>query len=157
MSNPEFFERVEDVYTDRVLWESIWEEMYEFYVPERFSARSEFLPTNIYSSIYDSTPVMAADKLANTLVSGLVPPWTKWATLGPGPLVPEEDREELLTQLGLVNETLFTFINQSGLARAAQPALLDCVVAGTGCVKIFKRERGFSVRAWRWRKIMKAT
>lgn len=134
--------RIEQIYQERMLWETIWEYMYRYYAPERANIQHRFQPNDIYRDIYDSTPINAAENLANTLLAGLVPPWVKWANLVPGPLVPESRRDSLLKSLETVNNLLFVYINQSGLTRAAQPAILDAVIGGTGCVKVNPRING---------------
>lgn len=122
-------------FSKREPFAELWEDVYELTIPERWQRIREEDPRAIYDSLYDSTAVQAAARLSNLLVTGLVPPWVKWFSLVPGPLLPEDQRQALRVQLDLVNKILFIVLNSSNLSQEIQPAFLDLMI-GQGAILV---------------------
>jgi len=123
------FEVVETVY------KPIWYDIFLLTIPSRAAALYDFTLSVQDDNIHDSTAGDAMMTLANIMLAGLTPPWTRWIKLVPGPLVRGEDRKALQERLEVVNDVIFNEINRSNFIQAIQPSLLDSI-AGTGCILV---------------------
>jgi hypothetical protein len=134
------FQRAEAI---SIPWDQVHERVYEYVIPERHTEWSQE-PDALYSQVWDSTPVEAAQSLSNTLASGLTPVWTPWFQLVPGPLVKDDERAELREALHIVNQILFLHLNLSNFTPQIQSTFLDLTV-GTGAISIQPHRRGRGV------------
>ena len=94
---PNIMEREAKAQARKDEWRSIYEDCYEFALPQR----------NLYSGYYegkvagkgkmarvfDSTAIHATQRFANRLQAGLFPPYKQWCRLEPGSAIPEDDKE----------------------------------------------------------------
>lgn len=126
-------------------WESLLQKVWRYTMPER---DMETMNTggDIFRHLWDSTAPRAALNLANQMVSGLTPPWSQWFELAPGPgIVDDNEKQDMISELKLINLDLFTQINASNFLQEMQPTLLDGIV-GTGCIKIEPTDDNTSIR-----------
>ncbi len=98
-----------------------------------------------YSEVWDSTAVEAAQELVDTLVGGVMPPWSPWFLLVPGPAVEDEaQRKEISDALMLITQTLLVELNTSNIVKQAQATFLD-FLGGTGDLLIKPKRDGKGV------------
>jgi len=126
---------VEKLFTDRRSWESLWDTTYRYVAPERaaiFATSSKEDASSIQEEVFDSTAIEAAEKLVNLLISGMIPPWSKWFRLVPNEVLDEQAREQMREPLQDVAALVLQTLSASNFYQEAQPMLLDRVVGGTG-------------------------
>jgi len=129
--------RVEEMFSRRTEYESLWETAYKYIAPERalIYTRDKRTPNEIQDEVFDSTAIDSAERLTNLIVSGLVPPWQRWFRVSPGAAVPNiDDREALRPALQVIEDNMFSLLSRSNFYQEMQPAILDRIVGGTGAI-----------------------
>ena len=118
--------------TRRSNWESLWNECYDYALPQR-NQFNGFTGSGQQKSdhLYDATAMDAVDQLAASLLGQLTPPWTQWFGLKPGQDIAEEDREELAKVLEKAAKTIQAHFDRSNFAVEMHQCFLDLVVGGT--------------------------
>tara|TARA_S200002703_G_scaffold158404_1_gene168671 strand:+ start:339 stop:1874 length:1536 start_codon:yes stop_codon:yes gene_type:complete len=130
-------------------WRSIYEDCYEFALPQR----------NLYSGYYegrvagkgkmarvfDSTAIHATQRFANRLQAGLFPPYKQWCRLEPGTAVPEEQKSQAQEALDNFNLRMFDALRQTNFDLAMGEFLLELAV-GTGVMMITAGDESTPVR-----------
>lgn len=116
----------------REAWESLWEECYDFALPQRggfsFTPRRGERKTD---RIFDATALDAADQLASSLLGNLTPSWSQWFGLKPGPDLSDEEAERLAPILEKAAKTIQDHFDRSNFAVEIHQCYLDLVVGGT--------------------------
>lgn len=134
--------RVERMFADRQAYESLWETVYRFSLPERaqFFKGSVKTPTDVSEEVFDSTAINAAERLSNLLANGVAPPWMDWGRLEPGVEITDEATvEQLRPVLKQAERVIFARLRRSSFYGEFQPTMLDRTVGGTACLR---RTRG---------------
>ena len=135
----EIMKRAEKADARKDQWRSIYEECYEFALPQR----------NLYSGFYDgkspgqdkmarvfdATAINSTQRFANRIQSALFPPYRNWCRLHNGNDVPEDRQEEIGQALDYYTETMFDVIRQTNFDLAMSEFLLDLCV-GTAVMLI---------------------
>ncbi len=135
----EIMKRAEKADARKNQWRSIYEECYEFALPQR----------NLYSGFYDgkspgqdkmarvfdATAINSTQRFANRIQSALFPPYRNWCRLQNGNEVPEDRQEEIGQALDLYTERMFDVIRQTNFDLAMSEFLLDLCV-GTAVMLI---------------------
>jgi Bacteriophage head to tail connecting protein len=116
-------------------WEGVWQDCYDFALPQRQAVASGPGIDRRGERLFDGTAPDAADQLAASLMSQLVPPWTRWFGLQPGTEVPEESRTAVGEVLEKTVATLQGHFDRSNFAVEAHQCFLDLVVAGTATLQ----------------------
>jgi hypothetical protein len=130
-------------------WRSIYEDCYEFALPQR----------NLYSGYYegrvagkakmarvfDSTAIHATQRFANRLQAGLFPPYKTWCRLEVGSQIPEQDSERAQEIMDTYTTRLFETLRQTNFDLAMGEFLLDLAV-GTGVMMITPGDEATPVR-----------
>lgn len=118
--------------TRRSNWESLWNECYDYALPQR-NQFNNFTGMGQQKSdhLYDATAMDAVDQLAASLLGQLTPPWTQWFGLKPGKDVPEEEREKIAKVLESAAKTIQSHFDRSNFAVEMHQCFLDLVVGGT--------------------------
>ena len=120
-------------------WRSIYEDCYEFALPQR----------NLYSGYYegkvagkgkmarvfDSTAIHSTQRFANRLQAGLFPPYKQWCRLEPGSAIPEQDQDAAQEALDRYNVRMFETLRQTNFDLAMGEFLMDLAV-GTAVMMI---------------------
>jgi hypothetical protein len=117
-------------------WRSQYQDAQRYACPARetFSWQTEGAFKN--SELYDTTLQDLTYTAANTMLATLFPPWTRWADLTPGALVPKKDvSEDMVEALQRDTETFFALLNTSNFASAMSEAAIDLQI-GT-CALMF--------------------
>jgi hypothetical protein len=117
-------------------WVPLFEECYEYALPQRESFYYEEAGQRRDEKIFDETAVVGVQEFASRLQSGLVPNFARWADLASGSEVPPEQREEVDNELDEVTEYVFEVLQNSNFSQEVHESFMDLAV-GTGvlCVE----------------------
>tara|TARA_R100001460_G_scaffold10461_1_gene24780 strand:- start:13304 stop:14887 length:1584 start_codon:yes stop_codon:yes gene_type:complete len=109
----------------------LFEECYEYALPQRESFYAESVGQRRDDKIFDETAVVGVQEFASRLQSGLVPNFARWADFTAGSEVPIEDRDEVNNQLDEVTDYVFEVIQNSNFGQEVHESFMDLAV-GTG-------------------------
>lgn len=114
-------------------FESLWSDVYLYCMPARpgFSVTSPGQNLNI--TVSDDTAIQAADDFVSLMIDGVVPPFSAFFSLEPGPAVDPGERDDLKEQLDQVTEYMHDLLPTSNFTTEVQDTFLDLVV-GTGAL-----------------------
>jgi len=117
-------------------WVPLFEECYEYALPQRESFYYEEAGQRRDEKIFDETAVVGVQEFASRLQAGLVPNFARWADLMSGSEVPPEQREEIDNELDEVTEYVFEVLQNSNFSQEVHESFMDLAV-GTGilCVE----------------------
>ncbi len=117
-------------------WVPLFEECYEYALPQRESFYYEERGQRRDEKIFDETAVVGVQEFASRLQSGLVPNFARWADLMSGSEVPPEQREGVDNELDEVTEYVFEVLQNSNFSQEVHESFMDLAV-GTGvlCVE----------------------
>ena len=117
-------------------WVSLFEECYEYALPQRESFYHEEAGQRRDDRIFDETAVVGVQEFASRLQSGIVPNFARWADLMAGSEVPVEQREAVNNELDEVTEYVFEVLQNSNFSQEVHESFMDLAV-GTGilCVE----------------------
>jgi hypothetical protein len=119
----------------RSQWENLWQECYDYALPQRSGFLHEQTPGGRRTdSIYDATAMDAADQLAASLLGNLTPIWSQWFGLIPGPDLTEEEADRLSPVLERAGKTIQDHFDRSNFAVEIHQCYLDLIVGGTACL-----------------------
>ena len=124
-------------------WESLWEECYDYALPQRGGFLS--IPTRggrKTNQIYDATAMDAADQLASSMLGNLTPTWSQWFGLKPGPELSNEEAEKLAPVLEKAAKTIQDHFDRSNFAVEIHQCYLDLIVGGTASLYFEEAEPG---------------
>jgi len=131
--------RHEKALTKKENFRSLYEEAYEFALPQR----------NLYDGYYDggvsgqkkmnrvfdSTAIASTQRFANRMQSGIFPPQRKWCRLEPGSDIPSDRKQEAQAALDVYSDRMFDTLKQSNFDVAIGEFLLDLSV-GTAVMMV---------------------
>jgi len=125
-------QRYETAKKHRDVWNTLWEECYDFALPQRSGFYGDLNPGQKRNTrIYDATAMDAADQLAASLLGNLTPSWSQWFGLKPGPDVTPEQAKALAPVLEKAAKTIQSNFDRSNFAVEIHQCYLDLVVGGT--------------------------
>lgn len=112
------------------MWRSIYQECYEFTMPQRETFNWYAPGQRKNQHLYDSTGQEMTYLAANNAQALLCPSWKHWAQLSPGADIPKKAREnpDLVEQLQESTDILFGYINHSNFSTVIPECLLDLMV-----------------------------
>ena len=127
----------------RAQWESLWQESYEFALPQRQGFGAAIRPgENRMERLYDGTALDAVEQLAASLLGNLMPPWTQWFGLKPGPDMDPAKAEALAPVLEKAARTIQAHFDRSNFVVEIHQCFLDLIVGGTASFFIEEAEPG---------------
>lgn len=128
----EIMKRAEKAEARKDQWRTIYEECYEFALPQRnlYSGYYEGKTPgqNKMARVFDATAVNSTQRFANRIQSALFPPYRNWCRLQAGNDVPEERKDEIGQALDIYTEKMFDVIRQTNFDLAMSEFLLDLCV-----------------------------
>jgi hypothetical protein len=132
----QYIERYQKAKAFRENWVPLFEECYEYALPQRESFYYEEAGQRRDDKIFDETAVVGVQEFASRLQSGLVPNFARWADLTSGSEVPPDQRDAIDNELDEVTEYVFEVIQNSNFAQEVHESFMDLAV-GTGilCVE----------------------
>ena len=130
-------------------WRSIYEDCYEYALPQRnlYSGNYEgrVAGKSKMARVFDSTAIHATQRFANRLQAGLLPPYKTWCRLEPGSQIGEQDQERVQEIFDRYTGQLFETLRQTNFDLAMGEFLLDMAV-GTGVMMITAGDESTPVR-----------
>jgi hypothetical protein len=125
-------ERFENAKNRRSMWESHWEECYEYALPQRGQA-SHFggIGSTRNATLYDATALDAVDQLAASLLANLTPPWANWFGFKPGPELSKDEAQNLKPILADITKKIQSHFDRSNFSVEMHQCFLDLAVSGT--------------------------
>jgi hypothetical protein len=116
----------------RGVWESHWQECYDFALPLRDAIITATIPGEKKADrLFDGTAPDAVDQLAASLLSELTPPWAQWFGLTASDRLPTETRDRIAPLLERVGVVLQSHFDRSNFAVEMHQCYLDVVTGGT--------------------------
>jgi len=132
ISPAEVLKRQEKADARKEEWRTIYEECYEFALPQRnlYSGHYEGKTAgqNKMVRVFDATAINSTQRFANRIQSALFPPYREWCTLEPGNEIPRERRSEIREALEIYTGRMFDVIRQTNFDLAMSEFLLDLCV-----------------------------
>jgi hypothetical protein len=141
-----YLKRYERAKAKRTNFVDVFEECYEYALPQRESFYYEVSGQRRDDKIFDETAVVGVQEFASRLQSGLVPNFARWADLTAGSEVPKEQRDTVNNELDEVTEYVFEVLQNSNFAQEVHESFMDLAV-GTG---VLVCEEGDSVNPIRF-------
>lgn len=123
--------RYERAKSKRTNFVDVFEECYEYALPQRESFYYEVSGQRRDDKIFDSTAVVAVQEFASRLQSGLVPNFARWADLTAGSEVPKTERDSVNNELDEVTDYVFEVLQNSNFSQEVHESFMDLAV-GTG-------------------------
>ena len=130
-------------------WVSVFEECYEYALPQRESFFTESIGRRRTDHIFDETAVVGVQEFASRLQSGIVPNYARWAEFVAGTEVPEDMQKETNLALDKVTEYVFEILQNSNFSQEVHETFLD-IALGTGVLLV---EEGDAVQPVRFKAI----
>ena len=130
-------------------WLSVFEECYEYALPQRESFFEETPGRRRTDRIFDETAVVGVQEFASRLQSGIVPNYARWADFVAGTEVPEDQQKETNLALDKVTEYVFEVLQNSNFSQEVHETFLD-IALGTGILLV---EEGDAVQPIRFKAI----
>tara|TARA_R110002153_G_scaffold45994_1_gene129759 strand:+ start:687 stop:2228 length:1542 start_codon:yes stop_codon:yes gene_type:complete len=115
----------------RERWVPLFEECYEYALPQRESFYAEDPGQRRDDKIFDETAVVGVQEFASRLQSGIVPNFARWADLMSGSEVPKDEREAIDNELDEVTDYVFEVLQNSNFSQEVHESFMDLAV-GTG-------------------------
>lgn len=113
-------------------WENLWQECYDYALPQRGGFLHDLIPgSRRTDKIYDATALDAVDQLAASLLGNLTPTWSQWFGLKPGPDLSDAEAQKLAPILEKAAKTIQDHFDRSNFAVEIHQCYLDLIVGGT--------------------------
>lgn len=113
----------------------LFEECYEYSLPQRESFYAESIGQRRDDKIFDETAVVGVQEFASRLQQGLVPNFARWADFTAGSEVPKEQKDEINNELDEVTDYVFEVIQNSNFGQEVHESFMDLAV-GTGVLNV---------------------
>jgi len=126
--------RFEMLRSEQRNWEDLYEEAYQYTMPERGIELGETDGQNERAELYDSTATDSLVNLANRLQDSLVPPFSRWAQFISGRLIPDEQKDEADDILHRATIQYFDVLQRTNFKVEINPALMDIGIGMAGLV-----------------------
>jgi hypothetical protein len=113
----------------REMWRSLFQEAYEYALPQKetFNFHSPGQKKNRH--IYDSTATMGVRTYAARLQSAHTPPWQQWFDFVAGTNTPKDDRDGLNKKLEEATEVFFNHLNESDFSNQSNESDQDLAIS----------------------------
>ena len=85
-----FIEKYQKAKAFREQWVPLFEECYEYALPQRESFYEETIGERRTDKIFDETAVVGIQEFASRLQAGMVPTYGRWANFEAGSEIPEQ-------------------------------------------------------------------
>jgi hypothetical protein len=114
----------------------VFEECYEYALPQRESFYYETSGQRRDDKIFDETAVVGVQEFASRLQAGLVPNFARWADLTAGSEIDPSQKDAVENELDEITEYIFEILQNSNFGQEVHESFMDLAV-GTGvlCVE----------------------
>lgn len=132
----QYIQKYQKAKAKRENWVPLFEECYEYALPQRESFYYEERGQRRDEKIFDETAVVGVQEFASRLQQGLVPNYARWADFVSGSEVSPQEREQVDNELDEVTEYVFEILQNSNFSQEIHESFMDLAV-GTGvlCVE----------------------
>jgi len=130
-----YLKRYESAKSYRDRWTPLFEECYEYSLPQRESFFGEEAGQRRDEKIFDETAVVGVQEFASRLQAGIVPNYARWADFIAGSEIPPEERDRVNNDLDEVTEYVFEVLQNSNFAQEVHESFMDLAV-GTGVLLV---------------------
>ncbi len=113
----------------------LFEECYEYALPQRESFYYETIGQRRDDKIFDETAVVGVQEFASRLQQGLVPNFARWADFRAGSEIPAGERDSVDNELDEVTDYVFEVIQNSNFGQEVHESFMDLAV-GTGVLSV---------------------
>ncbi|AUR90128.1 head-to-tail joining protein [Vibrio phage 1.138.O._10N.261.48.A1] len=143
-----FIKRFKKAKQERGLWDSLLEEAYDLFLPNRQSERVQTKGNRRFTRLFDSTGVESLQEWADVIKQGLMPSNQKWANAQPSGKIEAEvelgnadkgQRDELARQLEIITSVIFKYIHASNFDQAVHESLQDAGIS-TGALLVLDND-----------------
>lgn len=114
-------------------WDNVLDDCYDLAMPQRQLMFGHTRGQQHTDRSYDSTAIMATSQFVSRLQGDLTPPFRRWAKLQPGPMVPDEHKEEIRRELQEIENIAWPLMHASNLDTALGEGYFDLAI-GTMCL-----------------------
>lgn len=128
--------------TRRAQWETLWQDAYLFALPQRQGFGAVRPGESRMERLYDGTALDCVEQLAASLLGNLMPPWTQWFGLKPGPDLSPQEAEALAPVLEKAARTIQAHFDRSNFTVEIHQCFLDLIVGGTASLYLEESEPG---------------
>ena len=128
--------------TKRTVWDSTWEECYEFALPQRESTFAQ--SSSKINRLFDGTAPDCVDQLAALMLSEMTPPWGKWFHLTAGTDLSQAEFASISPTLEKISDTLQAHFDRSNFALEVHQCYLDLITTGTTCLLFEEAPVGYA-------------
>lgn len=135
VTQDELFQRYDIAKLRKTNWDSMYQECYEYAIPNRDMLYYYTGGEDKAINIYDSTAPNSTVNFANTLHEALTPPEYRWFEFAPGTQTPPMMRERVQLLLDSVTERYFELLNSTNFDTEVNQFYQD-LAAGTGSLAI---------------------
>lgn len=146
---PQIIEREAKAQARKDEWRSIYEDCYEFALPQRnlYSGYYEggVAGKSKMARVFDSTAIHATQRFANRIQAGLFPPQKDWCRLEVGTGIPEQARPQAQVALDQYSKRMFEVLKQTNFDLAMGEFLLDLCV-GTAVMMVTPGDEATPIR-----------
>lgn len=113
----------------RELWRSLFQEAYDFALPQKetFNFHSPGQKKNRH--IYDSTAITGVRTYAARIQSAHTPPWRQWMSFTAGTDTPKDERENLNAKLEEATDIFFNHLNESDYSNQSTESDQDLAIS----------------------------
>lgn len=136
MNPKDLLKRSREAWTLKANWQSIYEDAYSLALPQRNTFNNKTPGQEKNATVYDSTLQKSTVKLAGMLQSTIVPPFTQWFKLKPGPFL-TENRDEAVKKLDFISDVLYAAMQPSNFDVSSGEFFLDLII-GTGAMLVLE-------------------
>jgi hypothetical protein len=139
-----YLEKYERAKNIREHFVGLFEECYEYTMPQRESFFSESIGQRRDEKIFDETAVVGVQEFASRLQAGLVPNFARWADFVAGSEVAKEQRDEVNNDLDEVTDYVFEVLQNSNFGQEVHESFMDLAV-GTGVLHVAEGDAVYPV------------
>ena len=112
-------------------WKDMFEEAYEYCLPNRESFYDEAPGQRRTDKIFDETAVVGVQEFASRLQAGITPTFARWADFQAGSNIPDEQKSYINLELDKITNYVFQLLQNSNFNQEVHESLMDLAI-GTG-------------------------
>ena len=121
----QMLQRYEKALSVRVEFEDLYDEIFEYCLPQRQGFKNYSAGQRRDDKILDETAVVGIQEFASRLQSGLTPNFARWADFVTGQEVPDAEKDDINNALDGVTDYVFEILQTSNFAQEIHECFID--------------------------------
>ena len=121
----QMLQRYEKALSVRVEFEDLYDEIFEYCLPQRQGFKNYSAGQRRDDKIFDETAVVGIQEFASRLQSGLTPNFARWADFVTGQEVPDAEKDDINNALDGVTDYVFEILQTSNFAQEIHECFID--------------------------------